>query len=90
MSCSAIKLGRILAEVDAAWGLVGHQLVDGEQLFSFASLVFVGFYFSLSVIFLFIIICYYCCYYYYFVLFQLFHCFYLSSCVFSLLPFQFS
>jgi len=29
-------------------------LVDGEQLFSFASLVFLGFYFSLSVIFLFI------------------------------------
>jgi len=40
-----------------AWGLAGQQLVASEQLFSSASLVFLGFYFS--IIFLFITIYYY-------------------------------
>jgi len=35
----------------AVWGLTGHWLIGGEQLFSFASLVFLGFYFPLSLFF---------------------------------------
>jgi len=36
-----------VGEWAAARGLAGHQSVGGEQLFSFALLVFLGFYFSL-------------------------------------------
>jgi len=69
-----------LAGVASAWELAGHQSVGSEQLFSFASLVFLGFSFSLFVIFiLYIIIT--------IVIFQLLNCFYLNAQLFSLLPF---
>ena len=67
-----------------ARGLAGYWSVGAEQLFSFASLVFLGFYFSLFLIFLFIT---------FFViiiiiiLFQLLNCFYLNPQVSSHLPF---
>ena len=44
-------------------GLAGHWLVGGEQLFSFVLVVFLGFYFSLFVIFPLITVYYY----YYFI-----------------------
>ena len=53
-SRSAIKLGEGCLEGP----LLQHHLVGGEQLFSFASLVFLGVYFSLFFIFLFITIFY--------------------------------
>ena len=56
-----------LAGAAIARGLAEHPWAGGEQLFSFASLVCLGFYFSLFVIFLFIKIYYY--YYYYFFFF---------------------
>jgi len=57
-----------------ARALAGYGSVGGEQLFSFASLLFLGFYFS---VFLFIAIYYHHCYYFhcYFILFQLLTCF---------------
>jgi len=33
-----------------AWGVAGHQSVGGRQLLSFASLVFLGFYFPVSLV----------------------------------------
>ena len=41
---------------DVARGLPGHWSVDSEQLFAFTSLALLEFYFSLFIIFLFIII----------------------------------
>ena len=38
----------------AAWGLAGYQSVGGEQLFSLASLFFLGFCFPLSLLFFFL------------------------------------
>ena len=65
-----------------ARGLAGYWSVGAEQLFSFASLVFLGFYFSLFLIFFFIT---------FFViiigLFQLLNCFYLNPRVSLHLPF---
>jgi len=57
--CLEIKTGLEVGRWDAARGLAGHQSVGGEQLFSLVSLVFLGFYFSFFVIFLFIRIIYY-------------------------------
>lgn len=34
----------------SAWGLAEHLVADGEQLFPFVSLVFLGFYFPLYVL----------------------------------------
>jgi len=79
------KLGGRLARGAAAQGLSGQLSVGGEQLLSFASLVFLEFYFFLFVIFLFITI--------FFIIvihFNYENVLYLNPQVFSLLPFQFS
>lgn len=55
----AIKFGGKVVRGAAAWRLAGHPLVGADQLFSFASLVLPGFYFSLCLIFLFVTIYYY-------------------------------
>ena len=68
-------------KVATAQGLAGYWSVGAEQLFSFASLVFLGFYFSLFLIFLFIT------FFVIIILFQLLNCFYLNPQVSSHLPF---
>jgi len=75
------KLEGSLAQRAAARGLAKHRLVGGEQLFSFASLLFLGLYFSFFVIFVTISMI---------LIIKLLNCSSLNPEVFSLLPFQFS
>jgi len=63
-SCSAVKLGKA-GKGATVRGLAGHQSDGGKQLFSFASLIFLGFYFSVIFIFFAIFCYYYYCYCYY-------------------------
>jgi len=49
MSCN--KTGEKFGGRAAAWGPTGHRSVGGEQFFSSASIVFLGFYFTLSSLF---------------------------------------